>query len=96
MGSVREWLQPGIGHGRRSIIVSVASRGGGLVCGGQGVKAPLRDCCEDCREGHFRGDVVRGIVDKLVKFIGACCGTDGKCKGPSTGLVEKSGSGMCV
>ena len=27
LGPVREWLQPGIGHGRRSIIVCVASRG---------------------------------------------------------------------
>jgi hypothetical protein len=36
LGPVREWLQPGIGHGRRSIIVCVASRGGGLVRGGFG------------------------------------------------------------
>jgi hypothetical protein len=31
LGPVCEWLQPGIGHGRRSIIVCVASHGGGLV-----------------------------------------------------------------
>jgi hypothetical protein len=29
LGPVREWLQPGIGHGSRSIIWIVASRGGG-------------------------------------------------------------------
>ena len=31
LGPVREWLQPGIGHGSQSIIVCLASRGGGLV-----------------------------------------------------------------
>jgi len=31
LGPVRELLQPGIGHVSRSIIVCVASRGGGLV-----------------------------------------------------------------
>ena len=31
LGPVREWLQPGIGHGRWSIIVCVVSHGGGLV-----------------------------------------------------------------
>ena len=83
LGPVCEWLQPGIGHGRRSIIVSVASCGGGRMCGGLGrVKAPLRDSCENCREGHFRSDVVGGIVDKFVEFVGACCGTDGECEGP--------------
>ena len=82
LGPVREWLQPGIVHGRRSIIVSVASRGGGRICGGLGIKAPLGDCWEDCREGHFRSDVVGGIVDKFVEFVGACCGTDGKREGP--------------
>jgi hypothetical protein len=29
LGPVREWLQPGIGHGSWSIIWIVASRGGG-------------------------------------------------------------------
>ena len=84
-GPVREWLQPGLGHGRQSIIVSVASRGGGRVCGGggQGVRAPLGHCCEDCRECHFRSVFVGRIVDKLVEFVGACCGTDGECNGPS-------------
>jgi hypothetical protein len=33
LGPVREWLQPGIGHGTRSIIRIVASRGGGHSCG---------------------------------------------------------------
>jgi len=94
-GPVREWLQPGIGHGRRSIIVSVASRGGGLVCGWKGVKAPLGGCCEDCRECNFRSDVIGGIVDNLVEFVSACCRTDANVRAQE-GLVEKSGSGMCV
>jgi len=41
LGPMYEWLQPGIEHGRPSIIVSVASRSGGLVCGGQGIKVGL-------------------------------------------------------
>ena len=49
----------------------------------QGVIAPLGDCREDGWEGHFRSNVVRVIVDKLVEVIGVGCGIDGKCKGPS-------------
>ena len=52
------------------------------MCGGRGIKAPLGNCYEDCREGHFRGDVVGGIVDKVVEFVSLCCGTDGECEGP--------------
>lgn len=94
MGPLREWAQPGIGHGRRSIIVSVVSRGGGRMCGGHGVKAPLGDCYEDCREGHFRSDVVGGIVDKVVEFGNSCCGTDGECEGP--GWVIREVVDLCL
>jgi hypothetical protein len=47
--------------------------------------APLRDCHgrEDGREGHFKSNVVRVIIGKLVEVIGAGCGTDEK-------------SGICV
>ena len=36
LGPVREWLQPGIGHGSRSIIWIVVSRGGGHSGGRNG------------------------------------------------------------
>jgi len=96
LGPLREWVQPGIGHERRSIIVSVASRGGCCMCGGLGVKAPLGDCCEDCREGHFKSDVIGRIVDKFVEFVSACCGTDGKCKGPGRVIQEARVMEVCL
>ncbi len=36
LGPVREWLQPGIGHGSRSIIWIMVSRGGGHSGGRNG------------------------------------------------------------
>ena len=95
LGPVREWLQPGIAHGRRSIIVSVASRGGGRICGGLGIKAPLGDCWEDCREGHFRSDVVGGMLISLLSLSVRVAGQMANVRA-QVGLVEKSGSGMCV
>ena len=86
LGSVREWLQPGIGHGSRSIIRIVASRGGGHsggivwrngCYGGRGGLVWESCWCGDC------GDLLCGSVrfsdNGSIVWVSGRCGFSVRC-----------------
>ena len=81
LGPVREWLQPGIGHGSRSIIWIVASRGGGhsggIVwkngsCGGRGGLVWESCWCGDCGDLLWGSVIHFGDNGSIVWVSGRC------------------------
>ena len=89
LGPVREWLQPGIGHGRRSIIVCVASRG--LVSCEEGLASKHHWETVMMRDGRmFSGRMSSG--ESLISLLRSSVRVSGQMANAraQVGLFEKS------
>ena len=92
---VHAWWQPGIGHGSRSIIVSVASCGCGLIWGDQESlhhwetvsRMVGRITCGVVSSGESLISVLRSLVWVVGQMANARA---------QAGLGEKSGIAVCI